>query len=80
MSKTNITNWIRTGLLALPVYGLLTFWSTLDPHPDQNKDPEAWWARFVSAPSYLVSHLFGSNRGYDLRAPRHLRPRRIPRK
>ena len=43
----------------MPVYGLLTFWSTLDPQPDQNKDPEAW-ARFVSAPSYLVSHLFGS--------------------
>jgi hypothetical protein len=41
MSKTNITNWIRTGLLTLPVYGLLTFWSTLDPQPDQDKDPEA---------------------------------------
>jgi hypothetical protein len=59
MSTTNITNWIRTGLLALPVYGLLTFWSTLHPQPDQDKDPEAW-ARFVSTPSYLMSHLFGS--------------------
>src|ERR687890_491117 len=59
MSKTNFANWIRGGLLALPVYGLLTFWSTLDPQPDQNEDPEAW-ARFVSTPSYLVSHLFGS--------------------
>jgi hypothetical protein len=59
MRTTSIANWIRTGLLALPVYGLLTFWSTLDPQPDQSKDPAAW-ARFVSTPSYLVSHLFGS--------------------
>jgi hypothetical protein len=62
MRTTDIINWIRTGLLTLPLYGLLTFWSTLDPQPDQNKDPEAW-ARFVSAPSYLVSHLFGSIAG-----------------
>lgn len=47
------------GLMALPLYGILTFWSTLDPQPDQSKDPEAW-AHFVSTPSYLMSHLFGS--------------------
>lgn len=62
MRTTDIINWIRTGLLTLPLYGLLTFWSTLDPQPDQSKDPEAW-ARFVSTPSYLVSHLFGSIAG-----------------
>jgi hypothetical protein len=59
MSAPNTTNWIRTGLLALPLYGVLTFWSTLEPQPDQTKDPEAW-ARFVSSTSYLLSHVFGS--------------------
>ena len=62
MSMSNTTNWIRTGLFALPIYGLLTAWSTLDPQPDQVKDPEAW-ARFVSTNSYLVSHLLGSTGG-----------------
>jgi hypothetical protein len=47
------------GLLALPVYGLLTFWATLYPQPDQTEDPEAW-ARFVSSTSHLLTHLFGS--------------------
>jgi len=53
------TNWIKAGLVALPVYGLLTAWSSLTPQPDQTTDPEAW-AQFVSTPSYLVSHLVGS--------------------
>lgn len=59
MSATNISRWIGIGLLGLPIYGVLTFWSTLEPQPDQARDPEAW-AQFVSTPSYLVSHLFGS--------------------
>lgn len=59
MSTQTGTNWIRAGLVALPVYGLLTAWSSLTPQPDQATDPEAW-ARFVSTPSYLVSHLVGS--------------------
>jgi len=59
MSAPNATNWIRIGLLALPVYGLLTFWATLESQPDQTKDPEAW-ARFVSSTSRLLTHLFGS--------------------
>lgn len=65
MSTSNTTKWIHTGLLALPVYGLLTAWSTLDPQPDQVKDPEAW-ARFVSTNSYLVGHLLGSTGGLIL--------------
>lgn len=52
-------NWIRAGLIALPVSGLLTAWSSLTPQPDQTTDPEGW-ARFVSTPSYFVSHLVGS--------------------
>jgi ABC-type nickel/cobalt efflux system permease component RcnA len=31
MSPPNTANWIRLGLLALPLLGLLTFWTTLDP-------------------------------------------------
>ena len=37
--NTATTNWIRVGLLALPVYGLLTAWSSLDSQPDQVKTP-----------------------------------------
>ena len=59
MSAPNTVNWIRAGLLALPVYGALTAWSTLDPQPDQTEDPEAW-ARFVGSTSYLVDHVFGA--------------------
>jgi hypothetical protein len=48
--------WIRTGLLALPIYGVLLAVGTLEPQPDQVKDPSGW-ARFVSTPSYLVQHV-----------------------
>src|SRR5215211_6820042 len=57
MSAPDTARWIRLGLLALPVYGLLTFWSTLAP--GQTKDPEAW-ARFVGSTSYLVDHMLGA--------------------
>jgi len=60
--NTTTTNWIRAGLLALPIYGLLTAWSSLGAQPDQVKEPEAW-ARYVSTTSYLVSHLIGSTGG-----------------
>lgn len=53
---------IRVGLWALPLYGALTAWATLDPQPDESTDPEGW-ARFVSTNSYLVSHLVGSTGG-----------------
>jgi hypothetical protein len=63
MSAPNhTTSWIRTGLLALPVYGLLTAWSSLGAQPDQVKEPEAW-ARYVSSTSYMVSHMIGSTGG-----------------
>ncbi len=60
--NTTTTNWIRAGLLALPIYGLLTAWSSLGAQPDQVKEPEAW-ARYVSTPGYLVSHVIGSTGG-----------------
>src|SRR5215207_9403887 len=53
---------IRVGLWALPLYGALTAWATLEPQPDQATDPEAW-ARFVSTNYYLLSHLVGSTGG-----------------
>ena len=59
MNAQSGTHWIRAGLVALPVSALLTAWSSLTPQPDQATDPEGW-ARFVSAPSYFVSHLVGS--------------------
>ncbi len=59
MSAPNTLNWIRVGLLALPLYGALTFWTTLDPQPDSSKHPEEW-ARFVGSTSYLVDHIFGA--------------------
>ncbi|MCO4237735.1 hypothetical protein [Pseudarthrobacter raffinosi] len=62
VQSKSISRWIRAGLWALPVSWLVTAWSTLDPQPDQAKDPEAW-ARFVSSDAYQISHLFGSTAG-----------------
>jgi hypothetical protein len=59
MTTPDTTRWIGIGLLALPIYGLLTAWSTIDPQPDQVKHPEEW-ARFVGSTSYLVDHIFGA--------------------
>ena len=62
MNSQNISHWIRAGLWALAASWLVTAWSTLEPQPDQEKDPDAW-ARFVSSDSYQFSHLFGSTLG-----------------
>ncbi|MET3950881.1 hypothetical protein [Arthrobacter sp. UYEF36] len=62
MNSENISHWIRAGLWALPVSWLVTGWSTLEPQPDQEKDPDAW-ALFVSSDSYQFSHLLGSTGG-----------------
>ena len=60
MSVTSPTaGWIRTGLVALPLYGLLVGYATLTPQPDQTTVPQEW-ARFVSSPSYLAVHI-GAN-------------------
>jgi hypothetical protein len=53
---------IRVGLWALPLYGALTAWATLDPQPDQATDPDGW-ARFVSTNYYLLTHLAGGTGG-----------------
>ena len=59
MSATNTVNWIRAGLLALPVYGLLTFWAPFTHEPDRQNQVEAY-ARYISTSTYLAQHLLGS--------------------
>jgi len=65
MSAPNITRWIGAGLLGLPLYGALTFWSSLDPQPDANTHYEAW-SRFVTTEHYLLTHVLGSILGLIL--------------
>src|ERR687890_1242073 len=57
MSTPNITRWIGIGLLGLPLYGVLTFFSSIDPQPDPNTYYEAW-SRFVTTNGYVLKHLF----------------------
>lgn len=65
MPERSATNWIRAGALALPLYGLLTLWTTFTHQPDPNTDFEAY-ARYVSTTNYLVDHLLGSILGTTL--------------
>ena len=65
LSRDTTINWIRAGLLALPISGLLTMWSTLIPQPNPTTEFEAW-SRFVTTPDYLISHLLGTNLGIIL--------------
>jgi len=57
MNAPNIRKWIGVGLLGLPLYGALTFFSSLNPQPDYNSHPEAW-ARYVTTNHYVLEHLF----------------------
>jgi hypothetical protein len=59
MAPPNTTRWIGIGLLGLPLYGALTFWSSLEGQPDPDTQLEAW-ARFVTTNEYVIGHLFGS--------------------
>ena len=62
MSTPDTTRWIGIGLLGLPLYGVMTFFSSLDPQPDPNTRYEAF-TRFVTTPSYVLKHLFLSDLG-----------------
>jgi hypothetical protein len=57
LSAPNTTKWIAIGLLGLPLYGALTFFSSIDPQPDPNIHYEAW-SRFVTTNGYVLKHLF----------------------
>jgi hypothetical protein len=59
MSAANTLRWIGIGLLGLPLYGALAFWSALNPQPDPNTHLEAW-SRYVTTNGYVLEHLFGS--------------------
>src|SRR5215211_8784496 len=65
MSESGAYAWIKVGVWALPIYGLLTLWGTLTHQPDPNADFGAY-ARYVSTTSYLVNHLIGSILGITL--------------
>ncbi len=65
MNAQNTTKWIGISLLGLPLYGALTFFSSLDPQPDPNTHYEAW-ARYVTTDFYLLKHLFASGLGLIL--------------
>ena len=65
MSSPNTTRWIGVGLLGLPLYGVLTFWSSLHPQPDPNTHFEAW-SRYVSTNHYVLTHVLGSILGLIL--------------
>jgi hypothetical protein len=65
MSTPNITRWIGIGLLGLPLYGVLTFFSSLNPQPDPSTQYEAW-SRFVTTNGYVLKHLFASDLGLIL--------------
>jgi hypothetical protein len=60
MFTPDTTRWIGIGLLGLPLYGVMTFFSSLDPQPDPNTHYEAW-SRFVTTNGYLIKHLFLSD-------------------
>ena len=62
MPAPNVNRWIGTGLLGLPLYGVMTFFSSLDPQPDPNTHLEAW-ARFVTTDGYALKHLLLSDLG-----------------
>jgi hypothetical protein len=62
MAPLNITRWIGIGLLGLPLYGIMTFYSSLDPQPDPNTHYEAF-SRFVTTKGYVLKHLFLSDLG-----------------
>lgn len=60
-----IERWIRIGVLALPVYGVLTLASTLTHQPDPTSDFPAY-ARYISTTQFRVGHLVGSIGGTAL--------------
>jgi hypothetical protein len=65
MPSPNINRWVGIGLVGLPLYGALTFWSSMNPQPDPNTHYEAW-SRYVTTDHYVWSHVLGSTLGLIL--------------
>lgn len=57
--SSSSSQWIRIGLLTLPIYGVLTFLSTLTHQPDSTSDFPAY-AEYITTTRFLISHLIGS--------------------
>ena len=64
-SSLNTTNWIRIGLLPLPIPAVLTAWATITPQPNPVTEFEVW-SRFVTTTAYLLGHLLGTTLGIIL--------------
>jgi hypothetical protein len=62
MTEANTGAWVRAGLWGLPAYGLLTFFTTLDPQPNPAEHYDEW-ARYVTTDTYVLSHVLGSALG-----------------
>jgi hypothetical protein len=54
MKRTPTAGWIRVGLFALPVYGLLIAYSTLKPQPDQVTTRKAGHALSAAVATWWV--------------------------
>ena len=65
MAAANTIRWIGIGLLGLPLYGALTFLSSLNPQPDPNTQFEAW-SHYVTTDIYVLKHLLASILGLIL--------------
>jgi len=65
VSSANTSRWIGIGLLGLPLYETLTFWSSMAPQPEPNTHYEAW-SRYVTTDQYVISHTLGSTLGLIL--------------
>jgi hypothetical protein len=59
MSTLNTTRWIGIGLLGLPLYGALFFWSSFEGQPDPDTQLRSW-SRFVTTDYYVISHLLSN--------------------
>lgn len=57
--KPTVSKWVRAGVAALPVYGLLTGWATLTHQPNAQVDFPAY-ANYISTPEFFAHHLVGS--------------------
>jgi hypothetical protein len=64
-SPPTIDNWIRIGLLTIPISGLLTAWATLTSQPNPSTEFEAW-AHFVTTTYFMLTHLLGTVLGIIL--------------
>jgi hypothetical protein len=59
MSTLNTARWIGIGLLGLPLYGALFFFSSFEGQPDPDTQLKTW-SRFVTTDYYVIRHLLSN--------------------